>query len=148
MELLTWSLKENSWRSEWSWRRSGIPLGRSRSLGSYACCRSCLQRRSLDYRGDPYCIWPDLACEFWKSGWITWWEFTNVHQKSLDDQSDLLYMGITVRMTVMVEWSSASDLCSDGWVVRMWVRMLTATSHGICVFEQDTKHTCFSSPKE
>ena len=38
------------------------------------------------------------------------------------------------RWSVMAEWFSASDLCSDGWVVRMWVRILAVT----VVPKQDT----------
>ena len=46
----------------------------------------------------------------------------------------------------MVEQFSASDLCSDGWVVRMWVRFLAATMV-LVSFSKTHYHTCFSPPR-
>ena len=43
--------------------------------------------------------------------------------------------------SAMVERFSASELCSDGWVVRMWVRILAAT------FSKVLRHNCFSPPR-
>ena len=40
-------------------------------------------------------------------------------------------------LKTLAERFSASDLCSDGWVVKMWVRILTMTVV-LVVLEQDT----------
>ena len=41
---------------------------------------------------------------------------------------------------------SASDLCSDGRVVRMWVRILAATTV-LVSFSKTLYHNCFSPPR-
>ena len=46
----------------------------------------------------------------------------------------------------MAELFSASDLCSDGWVVRMWVRILAATVVLVSM-SKTLYHNCFSSPR-
>ena len=45
-------------------------------------------------------------------------------------------MEICYCWTATTEQFSASDLCSDDRVARMWVRILAA-NHGACVVEQD-----------
>ena len=49
---------------------------------------------------------------------------------------------IAVVLTI-VERLSASDLCSDGWVVRMWVRILAATMV-LVSFSKTLYRNCFS----
>ena len=46
----------------------------------------------------------------------------------------------------MIEWFSASDLCSDGRVVRMWVRILAATMVLVSL-SKTLYHNCFSPPR-
>ena len=46
----------------------------------------------------------------------------------------------------MVERFSASDLCSDGCVVIMWVRTLAATMV-LVSFSKTLYHNCFSLPR-
>ena len=44
----------------------------------------------------------------------------------------------------MAEWFSASDLCSDGRVVRMWVRIPTMV---LMSLSKTLYHNCFSPPR-
>ena len=48
-----------------------------------------------------------------------------------------------VEWSAMVERLSASDLCSDGGVVRMWVQILAATMVFVS-FSKTLYHNCFS----
>ena len=47
----------------------------------------------------------------------------------------------------MAERFSASDMCSDGWVIRMRVRILAATVVLVSL-SKTLYHNCFSSPRE
>ena len=46
----------------------------------------------------------------------------------------------------MAERFNASDLCSDGRVVRMWVRILAATTVLVSL-SKTLYHNCFSPPR-
>ena len=48
--------------------------------------------------------------------------------------------------SAMVERFSALDLCSDGRVVRMWVRILAATVVLVSL-SKTLYHNCFSPPR-
>ena len=55
-------------------------------------------------------------------------------------------MSSVPKWSAMVERFSASDLCSDGWVVRMWVRIPTATVVLVSL-SKTLYHNCFSPPR-
>ena len=53
---------------------------------------------------------------------------------------------ISVSWSAMVERFSTSDLCSDGRVIRMWVRILAGTMV-LVSFNKTVYHNCFSPPR-
>ena len=63
-----------------------------------------------------------------------------------------LYIDTSMLVTCLFLWSvmaerfSASDLCSDGWVVGMWVRIPAATVVLVSL-SKTLYHNCFSPPR-
>ena len=47
----------------------------------------------------------------------------------------------------MAEWFGASDLCSGGQVVRMWVRILAVTVVLVSLSKTLNYHNCSSPPR-
>ena len=56
------------------------------------------------------------------------------------------YRGYFSLRAQLAERFSASDLCSDGWVVRMWVRILAVTVVLVSL-SKTLNYNCFSLPR-
>ena len=56
------------------------------------------------------------------------------------------YDDTCIMWSAMAERFSASDLCSDGRVVRMWVRILAVTVVLVSL-SKALNYNCFSSPR-